>query len=290
MSRGKWFLVGLLGFVIPALMAPTGGLPSRPMFQQVTATLSGVGGTSQPSAINIGPSAVPSVVWNSTGFPANHQLVACFANGAANVINCSFVSNDGSTRSPFLVATRGTNEAVSQVAIGNSTDNPTVLINGVTANNTIVCSTACNVANIKPGQSAMVKPGGAQTRASTTTKTNDADLQFTNMPAGLYSFSAKIEWSPGAGGESAAYGTVPQGAEYVAANQCNGAAGTPGTIVGNANFFACPSTTGTDFSVDSGTMNAGANDTFALLWAQQSSNAASSQRTASSYLTITRLN
>lgn len=129
----KRFAIGaiLLGLIAPALMAPSGGFPSQPTFQRLTTT-TGVlpANVITPSQIRLGTRAA---------LPAIHIINSAAAVDARNweliPIGTTQLSwralNDAQTVSDeFLKMTRGAG-TITQVEIGNNTNNPAILGNGV---------------------------------------------------------------------------------------------------------------------------------------------------------------
>lgn len=106
-----------------------GGLPSRPTFQQVTTSHAWATDNGAVAAI---VSGIPMVTLRDTSQAANAR------NWRAYLIGTTFKldsSNDAqNVNSVVLAATRAAGSAsLSEIDIGNSTDNPAVTINGVTA-------------------------------------------------------------------------------------------------------------------------------------------------------------
>lgn len=62
-----------------------------------------------------------------------------------------------------------------------------------TANQTIVCTTACDVSSIAVGQSAIVKKPSNESTNTDTTLSDDTDLQFTSVPVGTYTLEGYIQ-------------------------------------------------------------------------------------------------
>lgn len=60
------------------------------------------------------------------------------------------------------------------------------------------CTTACNIAGLRPGDTAIIYTLASTTRTSTTTPTADANLAFTNAPNGAsYLIDVDLRWNQG---------------------------------------------------------------------------------------------
>lgn len=107
----------LLGALVPALMGPTGGLPSRPTFQQATATnvLSTTNGSFVAS------STTPGFVLDETDGGTNQRFWRTYA--AAGSFNLDLVADAGTGARGIFSAARSA-ASVSSLSLGNATDNP----------------------------------------------------------------------------------------------------------------------------------------------------------------------
>ncbi len=111
-----------------AIMAPTGGVPSRPKFQAVQANFSDLSGTaSAPVAAFTAFSAAPTIILDETDQGADQKLWRIHANSAS--LNFGAI-DDAVTTSKFALQFTRTGNVISAVNLGNTTDNPNVTVNG----------------------------------------------------------------------------------------------------------------------------------------------------------------
>jgi hypothetical protein len=162
------------------------------------------------------------------------------------------------------------------------------------------CSTACNISGLKVGYSAIVISGSSTSRTSSTTFSADTNLQFTNVPAGAYVFSAYLTWTDAsAGGAQWTFVNTGGGTStgVIGGTQmCNEAQGATATSAWGTTttFNALCSTHAT--SVDTASMygavvyNPVVSSTLSLTWAQNTSNATSSTLASGNVMTVTRIN
>lgn len=118
MARRKYFLGALLVTlgIAPLLMGPSGGLPSRPTFQLVTAT-SSVSGNTLHRECNTS-NGLGLKCWGlrvgSTGSWALTPETDAFALGTTNA----------------LVIAKNSSQAITSLDLGNATDKPSITLNG----------------------------------------------------------------------------------------------------------------------------------------------------------------
>lgn len=153
-----------------------------------------------------------------------------------------------------------------------------------------LCTTACSLTGIRVGQSFVIVKGTTTNRASTTTLTVDPDLQYTNMPSGVFALSGTIQFTSGGGGEKINMGTT---------SNCTGGGLPSGSIViatdPNATTINSNITTNVQSSVAgsyvtfSGIIQGGGNPP-ALCWAQNTTNAANTTMNSTwNFMRLTRL-
>lgn len=279
-----------LAAAVPLLMAPTGGFPSRPTFQQVT----------------VSGAAATDIFVNSTGAGADQQVWRIRHNGATQW-QFSAINDARTVSRNVLSATRAAN-AITAVDLGNVTDNPPATLNGQSLTATFLCTTACSVAGMQVGARARILKGTTTSRASTTTNSLDPDLQFTNMPAGTYAVSARIMFTSVGGGWSSqpfssvalsGGGTGIETSGYQAAAPGGGSCGAAYTMTSIAvatahgiGTYTCTSTGGGAMMYSWINLNytPSATANFGLDWAQQTSNVTAATVMLGSYVEITRLN
>ena len=232
---------------------------------------------------------------NGSGLKCWTERISSTGSWAVTPVNDagSLPGNDG------LSVSKNSSNVVTAVAVGNATDNPTVTINGRNAGASIVCTTACSASGLQVGQSVTVAPQSGVSRTSNTTLADDTNLQVTNLPAGTYSIlytlqflatnstgGVKWEISMGAGSQ------VELGNGGI--SDCNTTT-TPIVYSGVANTGSVPQvctiTSNSGVTVNgSYVRNSVPSGTFAIRWAQNSSNASATTLSQNSGLVLTRLN
>jgi hypothetical protein len=276
--RAALFLVGLVAALAPMLMAPSGGFPSRPLFQSVA--ISSTTGVTCPGGADTAHLCVNN---NTPGHTAWSQVIRP-AGGAGNILGLYIAGpTANSTDTLFRVDTAaGTTFRIA----GDGT------MTGATPA-PIVCTgtgAPCSLTGMVIGQSAFITKTAATTRNTTTTLTVDPDLQFSNMPIGVYNIEgmiagfgqpAKYSWGslPGCGASvsiSRVYMTAQQSATLVSisitANPLSEAASSlGGPVAGTVGY------------------NGAGNNTQGFCWTQAASNASNTGVDLMSYLQITRL-
>lgn len=280
--RFKYLLTSILATfaLVPMLMGPTGGLPSRPTFQQVTVL------AAANQDLRVANTTVAGFAQIRASAGAGPATIGICANASANQCASTMTAGDS-----LLFARSGT--------IFISTDNgvTTAVLNG-----TITCATACNASSLKVGQTAIISKTAPTTRTSNATPALDPDLQFTGVPAGDYQVTAYLFWSAATGGgfqfgitNTAALtngsGSNAQSGTY------NGYIGTctPSTsvqtfsIVTSGVTVTC-TTTSTGFSQVNASMSASTSGTVGVNWAQNTSNASGTTLSGlGSWLQLTRV-
>jgi len=314
MRKRSLTAIVFLAALVPALMAPTGGMPSRPKFAAIginTAASSSAGvitaqGSNNSSLLNLlngagldtvesfAPNNGATVLYLGAVGAANSIINGSAAGDAvlrANGTNILLSANSGSNAGLTIFPTNGvTVGSPSGGDKGIGSINATGLYSGgVQIKPPILCTTSCNVASISVGQSALVIKGSNTSRTSNATFSIDPDLAFNSTPIGTYELQIVIASSAGAGGiRYSLYGGLF--GTWGGAGQCTG--------TGNV-AFSTDNGTGIPASCAGGTFNVqgvglirltGAG-TIGVQWAQVASNAAASQINATdSYMRVTRIN
>lgn len=281
----------MAGFTLAALMAPTGGFPSRPTFASVTATA-------------VGTNTAQGLLLSST----NSYLKFTDTDGAADEKQWHF-RNDGGIFSLVTDLDTGapsknafqfsrTAGALTTLALGNATDNPAVTINGVQVATLSGATTSFAAAFLKPGQSVFVAKAADTARNTTVTLADDPDLVITGLPAGTYYFKTFLRHNQTTTTTQLFKfqlhftGTTPT--VNTCANQIV-APGGAGTVFTDQSCYENPivnNGTGTgvsDYSMREGVLihpNTGA---LSIQWAQSVSNANSTTLKAGSYLYLQRI-
>lgn len=275
MSRARWFLAGTaLAITGGALAIETGGFPSRPIFQSARIGAVAPQAASGLATVTTGASFA-GVAYSVSGGAADSKLWDLYAD--ATTFNGRTINDAGSTAKNWLTVTR-TGNVVTAVALGNTTDNPPVTINGVLAT-----ASSCAYKQSTTG------------RFSNTTLTADPNLSVTLNQNGFYRLKMWIELgASGAGGGgfkwsfTGSAATSGRGEWGVA----NGAAfSKPETsVLATTNALSTLATATNDWVATEGVLHVtAAPQTVALQWAQNTSSSDTSSVLADSYLCIDKI-
>lgn len=261
----KFFLFFFCAF-LPLLMAPTGGIPSRPIFQQVTVKTAGATST--------------DIFVTQLGAAANNRIVRLRNNGAGNFQMGAF--NDAlSTGNNFLSATF-------------SGATPTIDTLNLTA-------TAVQVNGVTLNVSQNVYKSATTIRTATTTKSNDPDLIIAIAAAGNYAVRAFLTIGVDTTGtQSFVFSFDYSGTKTLANWRCSPSAslgasqvlpmgtGAPNQITAGAAFLsnALPTELGMDCV---GTILATGAGNYALNWGPLLNNATLLSVRAGSYLQVQKI-
>jgi hypothetical protein len=166
----------------------------------------------------------------------------------------------------------------------------------------ITCTTVCNATGLVVGQSVIVSKGSPTTRTSTTTTTNDPDLQITNVPAGTYTYKAQIYFSQQSGGGFALgpvfSGTLTggggsfqqEGLAFQNGSSCSPTVIQSVAVTTSTATLSCGSGTSQNtVYIPEGQMLASTSGTFAFTWAQDISSGLGTTLDVPSYVVFTRI-
>lgn len=298
-----------LAAILPLLMAPTGGFPSRPTFQTVTtlstATFGGLvtannsGGTLARFQTN-STAGCNGFFGQNNGAQTTYLAVNVAAGSCTTGASIGDVTLDHAATLRFSHA--GTQHAtLTTTGLFNVAND--LQINGVSAcrgdgtncqvtsansQARITCTTACNVSTLPIGGTATIVKTAATNRASVTTFVADADLQFTNVPVGRYSLQLLSDFSgTGAGGSHWTYTGASSAANGDTTQDCAGTLTMLNIGIGSAQLCA---SAGVTYWRSQVALNQTVSATVSFDWGQNSSNVANTVLAAGSYMILTRLN
>lgn len=150
----------------------------------------------------------------------------------------------------------------------------------------IQCTTACSGAALQVGQSAIVVKALNTQRTTNTTLTADPDLQFINLPVGVYEIETNFSWTAGAGGMQ----WSSTGAGVATSAGPSGVAvcfTTPSAVATQAFPVVCANASGT--GVLQTVWQFSSTGSYQVTWAQNSSSAVATTMNSGSAAIITRL-
>jgi len=165
---------------------------------------------------------------------------------------------------------------------------------GILPLNPIMCTTACNVAGIRVGQSALIVKIASTNRASNATPAIDPDLQFNNVPNGTYVIDGQLIAALGAGGILWTFqngsGSQPSGTTGLTFFTTSSCGATTSPIQPTTSCIN--GTAGSDFYDTNGTLLVTAANwaTIGYWWCQDVSNVANTTINLGSYFRLTRVN
>jgi hypothetical protein len=270
-----------LGALLPLMMAPTGGFPSRPTFQSVNI---GSITTSTNRALAItSASAAPYVVLSDAAAAANGRAVFWQSNGGT--LRLGLINDTFSTTSDVFNAQRtsGTTTATS-ILFGNATDNPTYAFLG-TGDLTL------NGVSLRP---LLASKTADTSRSSTVTLASDPDLQLLVTAGKRYAIDAQliVRCVAGAGQGYRTTLTMASGTagatSWFADSDADNIVASDNPLATNAVGSTCTAASGR--RVVSGYVDVTGSGTLAIQWAQQSSNANATVMKAGSWMRATQLN
>lgn len=298
------FLLTVAGGVI-AQQSNIGGLPSRPRFQAVTvgagtgaltgqiiATRSAGG---ENAALSIKATGNAGIGLRETG-AASDAKQWDIVTGSGSLLMRT-VADDSLSASTFLRIDR-TAMAVTDVEIGNTTDNPAVTINGSPALTQIYCTTACGAGLLRVGQTLLVTRPNDATVASSASYANDLILYIAGIPDGNYTYEIVYRMDAGAGGLKAQIGVAGVAADvidHMSVRRCSvgavvAASASTFTTIGATNDCGAGAGNGGAFITGTAQFTGGVGvNALTLQWAQSSSNVAVTTLRARSFIRLTRL-
>lgn len=275
-NRAALVLAGIIASLCPLLMAPSGGYPSNPQFQTVGITQTG-GGSFGQLALNATQAATSNYIVLSNG-GTNKAIIL---NERVAGGNCG-------------------GDAVDDLCLRALSGNVRVSNFGgtayVPAAAPITCTSACSGAALVVGQSVNVIKTADTVRTSTTTLTNDPDLQVTSVPVGRYLVEFALQYlsaiNAGAGGVNWG-GTcttcTSQQALIMGASGSTVGVNTSNGFNNGAAITSFPASTLDVHYISQFTVNVTGASTIAILWAQNTSGATGSALRAGSEMSLTRL-
>lgn len=273
---------GLLGFfagivlVLSAvlLMAPTGGFPARPTFQAVTIRQATTG-----SGDDVFLQLRDTDTGNADG---GTWRLTPQQSGAQDCLDLTTYT-DALVLTDVAISLCRSGATIDTVNVGGLLTNGGVSIARVTS-----ATSAPSGAGMRVGDTIRVKKAADTSRASTITPTADPHLQVTGLPSGVYSLRKLLIFSSGAGGDRTQI-------DVSSATQMNGngvkfctTGGATAFAQGEGNAQTCAGVSSSHRGATYVTEPA-SSGTIAVLWAQNTSDAANTTLLSQSWIEVTRL-
>jgi hypothetical protein len=229
----------------------------------------------------------PLLMAPSGGFPSNPAFQTVTIKGSGTPLSVpngsAFVG--GSSTAGSLVVGSPTGGVLGGGTVNSQTG---YFVNNVAIPPPIMCTTACSVAGMLIGQTAIVAKGTNTSRISVATTSADPDLQFTSAPAGQYAISFFLDQSGGAGGFRYVLTGAGNNNGLQGTMSCAGGVGDVATHVIALNATQCNATSG-GFASLAGAVTTNASGVISLDWGQATSTASNSTMLNDSWIEITRI-